>query len=250
MATRTITHLYDTYDEAARAVDALEAAGIPHSDISLVGADGRDASRVPTVGPDTSLPVGSSIPVGSAMPVAAAMPGDMMAADTTAMGAGSTTEPAERSAATGAGAGATLGTVVGGGAGLLAGIGALAIPGVGPVVAAGWLIATLTGAGAGAAAGSLLGALTGAGVTDTDAHVYAEGVRRGGTLLSVRITDAQVNTAQVEEILASTHAVDINQRGTDYRAGGWDRFDPAAPSYTPGQAQAEVQHDRDRRTAA
>ncbi len=233
MATRTLTHLYDTYDEAARAVDALESAGIPHSDISLVGTDGRDAAVVPTIGPEATLPVGSALPV-----------------DATIAGTDMKTDAAERSAATGAGAGATLGTVVGGGAGLLAGIGALAIPGVGPVVAAGWLIATLTGAGAGAAAGGLLGALTGAGVSDTDAHVYAEGVRRGGTLLSVHITDAQTNAAQVEEILASTHAVDIGQRGSDYRAGGWDRFDPAAASYTPAQAQADVQHDRDRRSAA
>ena len=38
MATRTITRLYDTYDEATRAVQALEAAGVPHNDISLVGS--------------------------------------------------------------------------------------------------------------------------------------------------------------------------------------------------------------------
>jgi hypothetical protein len=63
-------------------------------------------------------------------------------------------DPADRDDThTGAGAkrGAVVGGVLGGGAGLLAGIGALAIPGVGPVVAAGWLIATLAGAGVGAA---------------------------------------------------------------------------------------------------
>ncbi|MDB5438558.1 MAG: hypothetical protein JWM33_985, partial [Caulobacteraceae bacterium] len=50
----------------------------------------------------------------------------------------------------GAATGATTGGLIGGGAGLLAGLGMLAIPGVGPVVAAGWLAATLTGAVAGA----------------------------------------------------------------------------------------------------
>ena len=217
MATRTITHLYDTYDEAARAVSALEGAGIAHSDISLVGQDSR-GTTVPTTGPadaisDTGLP-------GAAMPVTGSTIGSTP----------TTSGDVEQSSGTGAGAGASLGTILGGGAGLLAGIGALAIPGVGPVVAAGWLIATLTGAGAGAAAGGLLGALTGAGVSETDAHVYAEGVRRGGTLLSVRVEDG--HAARVEEILNGTQRVDIAARATDYRAGGWDKFDPASPGYT------------------
>ena len=60
--------------------------------------------------------------------------------------------------ADGTGTGATIGTVPGGGAGLLAGLGSLAIPGIGPIVAAGWLTATLTGAG----------------VDETEAQGYAE----------------------------------------------------------------------------
>jgi hypothetical protein len=151
MATTTITRLYDTYDEATRAVQALEAAGVPHADISLVGSAHDRATEA---------------------------------------AGGSTTDTAS-GAATGAGTGATLGTLVGGGAGLLAGIGALAIPGVGPIVAAGWLVAALTGAGVGAAAGGLLGSLTGAGMSEEDAHVYAEGVRRGGTMLTARVDEGQ-----------------------------------------------------------
>ena len=34
--TTTISRLYDNYTDAQRAVDDLEAAGVPHSDISLV----------------------------------------------------------------------------------------------------------------------------------------------------------------------------------------------------------------------
>ena len=34
--TKTVSALYDTYDSASAAVDALEAAGIAHSNISLV----------------------------------------------------------------------------------------------------------------------------------------------------------------------------------------------------------------------
>ncbi len=150
---RLIAHSYDTYDHAVQAVNALEAAGVPHDDISLVSGD-KDRTVATTVAGDTH---------------------------------------------TGAGTGATVGTVLGGGAGLLAGLGALAIPGVGPVVAAGWLIATLTGAGIGAAAGGLLGTLTGAGVDEADAKGYAEHVGRGGTLVTVRASDEMAS--DVESIL-------------------------------------------------
>src|SRR6478609_4825026 len=93
-------------------------------------------------------------------------------------------------AAEGAGTGAGIGGVLGGGAGLLAGLGVIAIPGLGPVVAAGWLAATaaglVAGAAAGAAAGGIVGALMEHGVSEDHALVYAEGVRQGGTLLTVR----------------------------------------------------------------
>ena len=83
-----------------------------------------------------------------------------------------------------AGKGAGIGAAVGGVGGLLTGLGLMAIPGVGPVVAAGWLAATaagaVTGAAVGGAAGGIIGGLTDAGVSEDDAHVYAEGVRRGG----------------------------------------------------------------------
>src|SRR5205823_5674653 len=97
--------------------------------------------------------------------------------------------------AQGAGTGATIGAVVGGGAGLLAGLGMLAIPGIGPVVAAGWLAATLAGAAAGAGVGAVSGgiieAMTGAGGPGGDAPFYAEGVRRGGTLVVARVDVSQ-----------------------------------------------------------
>src|SRR5205085_5078419 len=102
--------------------------------------------------------------------------------------------------AEGAGTGAGIGAGIGGAAGLLAGLGLLAIPGVGPVVAAGWLVATAAGAATGAvvggAAGGLVGSLTGAGVPENDAHFYAEGVRRGGTLVTARVDDARASAAR------------------------------------------------------
>jgi hypothetical protein len=99
----------------------------------------------------------------------------------------------------GASAGAGVGAAVGGGTGLLAGLGVLTIPGIGPVVAAGWLAATAAGAVAGAATGGIIGSLFGADVSEANARIYANGIRQGGTLVSVR-TNA-VNVAELEGIL-------------------------------------------------
>jgi len=174
--TTTITGLFDSYDQAARVVNDLEAAGVPHSDISIVSND-----------------------------------------------------PAHHShAGSGAGTGATIGAVLGGGAGLLAGLGMLAIPGLGPVVAAGWLASTAVGAVAVGAAGGIVGALTGAGVSEDEAHVYAEGVRRGGTLVTARVDESRVEIAQ--PILLRHNAVDPAERGASYRTAGWDRFEEDAPT--------------------
>ena len=175
MTMRTLTALYDRYEDASNAVAKLEAAGVPHADISLVGTN----------------------------------------AETGAEGTGHTAEHT----ATGTGTGATLGTVLGGGAGLLAGLGLMAIPGVGPVVAAGWLVATLTGAGIGAAAGGLAGSLTGAGLSEADAHAYSEGVRRGGSLLTVRTDEA--HSGAVERILEEHGAIDLDERAQGWQRDGW-----------------------------
>jgi hypothetical protein len=100
--------------------------------------------------------------------------------------------------------------VVGGGAGLLAGLGLLAIPGLGPVVAAGWLASTALGAVVGGTAGGLIGALTAAGVSKEDAQVYAEGIRRGGTLVTARVPDA--DRPKCEAIL-NPASVNVQDRG-------------------------------------
>ncbi len=125
------------------------------------------------------------------------------------------------------------------GLGLLAGIGSLAIPGVGPVVAAGWLIATLTGAGVGAVvgggAGGLVGSLTHAGVPEDDAHVYAEGVRRGGSLVTVRVDEDRA--AEAERILDSRTFIDPVARRAEYQQTGWKQFDETAPAVTTTTAQ-------------
>ena len=140
MATRTITRLYDNHDEATGAVQALEVAGVPHSDSSLVGSAHDRAAE--GVGGDTAT----------------------------------------------------------------------------------------TDAGSGAA--------TCAGVCEEDAHVYAEGVRRGGAMLTARVEEGQA--ARVESLLASSGGhVDVAARRSEYRSEGWNRFNPSAPALTAGDVQAE-----------
>lgn len=144
-------------------------------------------------------------------------------------------------AAEGAGTGAGIGAVAGGAGGLLTGLGMMAIPGVGPVVAAGWLAATAAGAVAGAvvggAAGGIVGAMIESGVPEKDAHVYAEGIRRGGAVVAAKVEGDKVVTAQ--SILDNSRRVDINARRDAYTADGWTRFDAAADPYTVDQIDAE-----------
>ncbi len=140
-----------------------------------------------------------------------------------------------------AGTGAGIGAAVGGLGGLLTGLGIMAIPGVGPVVAAGWLAATaagaVTGAVVGGAAGGLIGALTDSGVDERDAHVYAEGVRRGGTLVTAKVDEGRA--AEAEAILQRSNWVDLPTRRTSYEEQGWTGFDDASQPYTQAEIDAE-----------
>lgn len=139
---------------------------------------------------------------------------------------------------TGAATGAGIGAVVGGIAGFLVGAGVLFIPGLGPVVAAGPLAATLLGVAGGAAAGGIVGALIGLGIPDKDAHRYAEGLRRGGTIVVVRADDQFADDAA--DILGDHNPVDIEKRAGLWREEGWSgKFEPAEEVYTTDRIKEE-----------
>jgi uncharacterized membrane protein len=95
----------------------------------------------------------------------------------------------------------------------------------------------VAGASIGAATGGLVGLLTDAGIPKSDAHVYAEGIRRGGALLSARVTEAQAPTAT--QILAEAGAVDIEDRRQQFETEGWDAEEEA-----PAPAPAEPEDTR------
>jgi uncharacterized protein (TIGR02271 family) len=206
---KTVVGMFDNYRQAQDAVQDLIDNGVSAGDISLVANDARGQFK--------------NYRAGNASPT-----GDFDTPDNTGG-----TQGAE-----GATAGAVGGGVLGGAIGLLAGLGALAIPGIGPVLAAGPLVAALgsagagavAGAGIGAAGGGLIGGLVGLGIPDEDANMYAEGVRRGGTLVTVRTDDAMADRAA--DILEHHGAVDLDKRGAEWRQGGWSRFDTNAKPYT------------------
>ena len=182
MTNKTITAFFENFQDASEAVRRLESAGVAHRDISLVA--NNEGERYSTH------------------------------ANRTFDGTNHHDHDAD-----GAGTGATVGTLAGGGAGLLAGLGMLAIPGLGPVVAAGWLVSTLVGAGAGAALGGLTGSLVDAGVDENDAHAYAEGVRRGGALVTVRASESEVS--RIVDILDDEGTVNFDERADTWRSEGW-----------------------------
>lgn len=178
--TKTIVGLFDSFQEAQQAVEDLLRFGISRDKLSLFARDEHGST-------DRQRELGAT-------------------------------------SAESAGAGALGGSLIGGAFGLLVGAGLLIVPGIGPVLAAGPLAAavgvTALGAGLGAAAGGLLGGLMGAGVPEEEAHHYVEGVRRGGTLLSVET--AAHSADDVRQIMLRNGAIDLDNRVAEWRAAGWD----------------------------
>lgn len=132
---------------------------------------------------------------------------------------------------------AGIGAAMGGVGGLLLGFAGLAVPGVGPVLMAGPIIAALGGAGVGAAAGGLIGALTEGGISEEDAAMYSEGVRRGHVLLAVHASGDRADNASA--ILDRNGAVNIDDRVISWRKRGWTQYDPQAEPLSADELRRE-----------
>ncbi len=111
------------------------------------------------------------------------------------------------------------GAVIGGLVGMLGGLAALAIPGAGPVL--------FLGSVAGVVAGGLLSALSTHIVDEAEAVVYAEALRRGGTLIFAH-DDAAVHP-RLGELMVDSGAVHLPSRIAAWRAGGWTGYEPPPP---------------------
>lgn len=121
------------------------------------------------------------------------------------------------------GEGAGFGAIVGG----LVGLGVALIPGIGPVVAAGPLAAALMagiGAVAGAATGGVVASLVDLGVSEEEAGYYEEGIRRGGTLVSLQV-DRSEHVGRAQDIMNRYNPIDLDERSEEWRSSGWTGYE-------------------------
>jgi hypothetical protein len=129
-----------------------------------------------------------------------------------------------------AGEGAGFGAVVG----ALVGLGVALIPGIGPVVAAGPLAAVLMtgiGAAAGAVTGGIVAGLIDFGVPEEHAQYYAEGVRRGGTLVTIYVNQDEW-AERAQNVMNRFDPVDIEERSAEWQSTGWTSYDSSAEPYS------------------
>lgn len=71
-------------------------------------------------------------------------------------------------------------------------------------------------------------------MSDEDAQVYAEGVRRGGTLVSARVNDADVSRLDAVLDRSALRTADMR---TSYSKTGWKGFDTAATPYSADEVR-------------
>jgi uncharacterized protein (TIGR02271 family) len=67
-------------------------------------------------------------------------------------------------------------------------------------------------------------------VPDEDRHTYAEGMRRGSTVISAQIEESLLDDAM--SILESAGAVDLDSREDEWRQSGWTGYQAAATTDT------------------
>src|SRR5258706_4369048 len=197
-----ICRLYDSHADANRVIFALQTAGVPQSETGMIS--NNSDSWYSGTKTDNVIPIRRNADGGKA-------------------------EGKVEGAAVGAAIGATAATA----ASLIT---MLAIPGVGAIVGAGWLAAILGSMAIGGVAGGLLGALTNAGISEEDAQVFVEGVRRGGTLVAARVPQAEAPRIQT---MMNQSAVNLGERRELYRKSGWQCFDPNAGPYTADQVRSD-----------
>jgi hypothetical protein len=164
MNDRIVSAVFDSQDEAQRALNELRSAGIDQDSISIIGRQGEQSSSDEIAANDSD--------------------GDGVNAS---------------GAAKGALGGAVGGALLGVAALAIPGVGPLAAAGA---IASGAIPgAAAIGAGAGAVAGGVTGLLTDHGVSDEDARYYEDRIHEGGIFLSVDGDKSGVDVEQAREIL-------------------------------------------------
>jgi hypothetical protein len=117
-------------------------------------------------------------------------------------------------AATGAESEASRDAWIGGVAGFAAGAIAMVLPGIGPLIAIGPMAGALGGLGMGAAAGGVIGLLRDHGISHAEAEFYAEGVARGGSLVTVHGVSGN-RAGEARRILDKQGAIEVEKLTPD-----------------------------------
>lgn len=163
MSDRIASAVFDSRDEAQRAMSELRSAGVDQDAISIIGRHGEQSSANDSGSSDDGDGVNES------------------------------------GGAKGAVGGAIAGGLLGIAALAIPGVGPLAAAGA---IASGAIPgAAAIGAGVGAVAGGVSGLLTDHGVSDEDASYYEDRIHQGGTFLSVDADKAGVPIETAREIL-------------------------------------------------
>ena len=176
-AEHNVTAAFSDMDEARKGLDALEAAGIESSRISLLGPAAEEAATE---------------------------------ADTRSRDLEATKDVGKKVAA-----GAAAGSAVGGAAGFLAGLAAFAIPGVGPVLGAGVWAATIGGAVAGGSVGGVVAGVGSIDVSEAWELTY-QSVRAGRVVVGVH-SDDQEEVGRGAEALEKLEPLSMHRFGREGR---------------------------------
>jgi hypothetical protein len=171
-----ISSVFDSRDEAERAVAQLRSAGVSESAISIVAQQGGSTTSTTVVGGDTVHE--------------------------------------DHSVAKGLGVGAGVGALFGLAALAIPGVGPFIAAGAlaNAFGAAGGAIAA--GAIVGGTAGGLTEALTSHGVSTEDARYYEDRVSQGGVFVSVDTANAGIDPERAEDILYSAGGHSANRQRT------------------------------------
>lgn len=181
MNNRIASAVFDSRDEAQRAITELRSAGIPDNAISVVGRpdESNEFSGNRTYDNDQGDDAKSDVIKGAAI---------------------------------GTGTGAVLGIA----ALAIPGVGPLAAAGA--IAASAVPTAAAIGAGAGLAGGSIAGLLASHGVDEEDSKYYEERLNRGGIFVSVRADESGTSIEQARDILFRNGGHSASRARTDATA--------------------------------
>ena len=179
MSERIASAVFDSHDQAERALSELRSAGISDSAISIVGRSDTNEWTGRTYDNDGE--------------------------------AGDAKSDVVKGAVIGTGAGALLGIA----ALAIPGVGPLAAAGA--IAASAIPQAAAIGAGAGLAVGSVSGLLADHGVDEEDAKYYEDRLEQGGIFVSVQSDEAGVTAEQAREILYRNGGHSASRARTDAR---------------------------------